>query len=89
MPKLKTSKSKTKRARARQVLDRRGRPLTRFNARDIGRGVTKLWGQVRKHRAVAITRDGKPVAVMVSAEGFLELLFPPSKGRATKNSRRR
>lgn len=88
MAKLKASNTKRLPRVASHVLDRRGRALSRFEAKRIRSEVGELWRKVRKEGAVTITREGAPVAVMLSAEGFLDLLFSP-KPKRRKASRRR
>lgn len=75
--------------RNRKLTDYRGRRLNTFEANQIRRNFGTLWRSVQLHDSVAITRDGDVIAVMLSAVGFLDLIFGKPKARPKQAGRRR
>jgi len=71
--KTRGSKPRSRRRRTTKIHDRSGQPLRLASMRDMAQHTGDVLRAASRHGTVAITRGGKPVAVMVSVEEFVAI----------------
>ena len=59
--------------RTAKIRDRSGQPVPMVSMREVGKHTGKVLRAAGRHGTLAVTRGGRPVAVMVSADEFLAI----------------
>lgn len=79
---------------ATKIYDRCGYLAPTLTAQEIGQQPGRFWKLTEQRGAVGINRDGEPVAVALSLDQFLSILFgtqvrPGSKKHSARSKARR
>lgn len=85
-----TRPSRAKRSRLRRttkIRDRSGQPLQVVSTRDVAARTGATLRAASRHGTLAITRGGRPVAVMVSLDEFLAICVDFTMGSIKDRAR--